>query len=51
MGHLFWKADQEKGEMPGKEVPHLQRQETSHQVLAFSGEEEYVVMHCKTERK
>lgn len=51
MGHLFCKADQEKGEMPGKEMPHLECQETSHQVLAFSGEEKYVVMHYKTEGK
>lgn len=46
--HLLCKANQEKGEMPGKEVLWLECQETSHQVLAFSGEEKYVVMYCKT---
>lgn len=33
--------------MPGKEVQCLERKEASHQVLAFSVDEKYVVMHCK----
>lgn len=34
--------------MPGKDVLCLECEEASQQVLAFSGEEKYMVMHCKT---